>query len=278
MSEIHLSLEEATIDGGDTRRWVLTRDDCPELGIHRIKSLGLTDAAEPFRRVRLNPGGSFVMVCHRGLGKILLDGRWRQSRPGVACLAPPRVLNAFHAEPDVRWRFAWIRYEEPVHVRPVVSASSPVRVRCDPHTLWRTISGVRAEVSAGNDPKLVHHWIELVHGEARRIAQPWHVSDRLWSVWAEVRRELPAEWSLDCLAKRYGASKEQFRRVCLSQLGRSPIHHLASLRIERACHLLSSTDDTVESIARQVGFENAAVFSRAFKRWVGRSPSAYRGT
>ena len=36
------------------------------------------------------------------------------------------------------------------------------------------------------------------------------------------------------------------------------------------------TDDKVASIARQVGFDDASVFSRAFKRWVGRSPKGYR--
>jgi transcriptional regulator GlxA family with amidase domain len=116
----------------------------------------------------------------------------------------------------------------------------------------------------------------LAHGEARRIAQPWHVDDRLWAVWEEVARELAADWSLDRLAARYKTSKEQFRRVCLRDLGRSPMQHLTSLRIERACHLLTSTQDKVESIAEQVGFENAPVFSRAFKRWVGRSPKSYR--
>jgi transcriptional regulator GlxA family with amidase domain len=48
------------------------------------------------------------------------------------------------------------------------------------------------------------------------------VDDRLWAVWDEVARDLAADWSLDRLAALYRASKEQFRRVCLRDLGRSP--------------------------------------------------------
>jgi AraC-like DNA-binding protein len=207
---------------------------------------------------------------------VLLDGRWQSSSAGVACLAPPRVLNAFHAVPAARWRFAWIRYDEAEHVRPLVSAASPVRVRCDAESLWRIVSGLRAQWESTRDARLLHHWIELAHGEAKRIAQPWRVDERLWAVWDEVGRDLAADWTLEALAKRFCASKEQFRRVCLRELGRSPMQHLASLRIGQAQHLLATTDDKVESIARQVGFEDASVFSRAFKRWVGRSPKSYR--
>lgn len=276
MTEIHLDLSETSIDGTGTRLWSLQRADCPELAMHRILHLGMTDAVVPYRRVRLAPTGSFLMVCREGRGQVLLDGRWQTSREGVACLAPPRVLNAFHAVPGVRWRFAWIRYDEPEHVRPLVSAASPVRVRCDSDHLWRILSGLRAEWEDGREQRLLHHWIELAHGEARRIAQPWNVDDRLWSVWDDVSRDMSADWTLEKLATKYRASKEQFRRVCLRDLGRSPMQHLTSLRIERAQHLLAATDDKVESIARQVGFEDASVFSRAFKRWVGRSPARYR--
>jgi AraC-like DNA-binding protein len=276
MTEIHLDLTETTIDGPGTRHWSLTRADCAELAVHRILHLGLTDAVVPYRRVRLAPSGSFVMVCHEGCGRILLDGRWQASRAGVACLAPPRVLNAFHAVRGPRWRFAWIRYDEPEQVRPVVSAASPVRVKSAADGLWRIISGLQAEWTAERNPRLVHHWVELAHGEARRIAQPWGVDDRLWAVWQEVAGDLAAEWTLATLASRYRASKEQFRRVCLRSLGRSPMQHLTSLRIEEACRLLTATTDKVETIARQVGFDDASVFSRVFKRWVGRSPKAYR--
>ncbi|MFM8378944.1 MAG: helix-turn-helix transcriptional regulator [Planctomycetia bacterium] len=276
MSDIHLNLAETTVDGSGSRLWSLACDDCPELAVHRIKRLGLADTAAPYSRVRVRPTGSFFMVCHEGRGQVLRDGRWQSSRKGVACLAPPRVLNAFHAVPNSRWLFAWIRYDEPEHVRPLVSAGSPVRVKCDGEVLWRVVSGLRAEWEGGRDPRLVHHWVALAHGEAKRIAQPWQVDERLWAVWKEVAADLAAEWTLESLAARFDASKEQFRRVCLRDLGRSPMQHLTSLRIERAQHLLSATDDKVESIARQVGFEDASVFSRAFKRWVGRSPKAYR--
>jgi len=276
MTEIHLDLTETTIDGAGTRLWLLRRDDCPELAVHRIMHLGLADVAVPYRRVRVQPSGSFVMVCHEGRGRVLLDGRWQTSRADVACLAPPRVLNAFHAVLGSRWRFAWVRFDEPEHVRPIVSAASPVRVRCDGDVLARIIVGLRTEWDGAREPRLVHHWIELAHGEARRIAQPWRVDDRLWAMWDDVARDLAGTWTLDKLAARYRGSKEQFRRICLRELGRSPMQHLTSLRIERAQHLLTVTSDKVEEIARQVGFENASVFSRAFKRWVGRSPKAYR--
>ena len=276
MTEIHLDLTETTIDGPSTRLWSVHRDDCPELAMHRILHLGLTDAAAPYRRVRLAPSGSFVMACHEGRGQVLLDGRWQTSRAGIACLAPPRVLNAFHAVAGARWRFAWIRYDEPQHVRPLVSAASPVRVRCAGDRLWRIVSGLQAEWESGREQRLLHHWIELAHGEARRIAQPWTVDDRLWSVWDVVSQDLAAAWTLEKLARLHRTSKEQFRRVCLRDLGRSPMQHLTSLRIERAQHLLATTDDKVESIAHQLGFENTSVFSRAFKRWVGRSPARYR--
>lgn len=66
MTEIHLDLAETTVDGASTRHRTLSRDACPELAVHRIKHLGLTDAAVPYRRVRLRPTGIFFMVCREG--------------------------------------------------------------------------------------------------------------------------------------------------------------------------------------------------------------------
>ena len=48
------------------------------------------------------------------------------------------------------------------------------------------------------------------------------------------------------------------------------------VRYRRATSLLSRTDYTLEQIADELGYSDVANFSRAFKRWSGRSPSNWR--
>ncbi len=52
--------------------------------------------------------------------------------------------------------------------------------------------------------------------------------------------------------------------------------YLNSLRVDDAQKLLSNTNDTVTSIATEVGFETIRTFNRAFQRICGMTPSEYR--
>ena len=53
-------LQETTLDGPKTRRWVVEAAACAEMGKHRIARLGMDEALPPYRRVRMKPEGSFV--------------------------------------------------------------------------------------------------------------------------------------------------------------------------------------------------------------------------
>ena len=48
------------------------------------------------------------------------------------------------------------------------------------------------------------------------------------------------------------------------------------VRINRGAFLLAQTDQSVEMIAEQVGFNSLVVFSRMFKKSTGETASAYR--
>lgn len=269
-------LQEITRDGPKTRRWLLEVGQCRALSIHRIARLGIEEAKAPYERVRLSPKGSFIMICLGGRGRVLLDGHWHTVSAGTACLAPPRVPNAFHALKGSPWHFIWARYDEPAFVTPLVSASSPVKLKVDAGQLRRIWEGLRDETAGGGEAQALHHWVELLQHHMRRLAEPWKRDERLRILWQRVEEKLAEDWTLASLAHAAHVSEEHFRRLCWKELGRSPMAHLTSLRIRAAQQMLSNTHDKQEVVAVQVGYRSPIAFSRAFRRWAGCLPSEYR--
>lgn len=276
MNEIHFDLVETSIDGARSRLWKLEAAECSEMQTLHIARIGWHETRAPYRRVRLRPEGSFFLVCVEGEGRILLDGRWQRITAGAACLAPPRVLNAFHAVPGKRFVFAWVRYDESARAMPLVGAASPVRISSGGAELARAVAGLCAEWKSARAPQVLHHWLSLVHTFTTRLACPWESDDRLWKLWELAGRELAAPWTLRTLAERAHMSTEHLRRLCVKTLGRTPIHHLTYMRMQRAQQIIETTDDKLDAIAPQVGYPDTQVFSRAFKRCIGMSPKEYR--
>jgi AraC-like DNA-binding protein len=277
MSKKHLMLSESSLDGPRTRLDVVMAAECPALKAHHIAHVGIVDAFDQYQRVRTRPDGSFLLACFAGEGRILLDGRWQVCRAGTICLAPPNVPDAFHAVKGKRWAFAYVRYHEPAAQKPVVNAASPVRVKSEPEVLQLAVRGLYLEMNGARDPRLMHHWAELIHGWALRVAQPWQVNARLWHLWESVGKELAAEWTLGKLAALAHFSTEHLRRLCLRELGRSPMQQLTYMRMQRAAGLLEVNDDKLDVIAEQVGYSGALALSKTFKKWIGSSPSEFRG-
>jgi AraC-like DNA-binding protein len=273
---IEIPTADTTVDGSRTRRWVLDSQACPLLAAQRIARLGIDTTHAPYERVRLRPSGSFFLASLEGEGRILLEGRWSRLGPGEVIMAPPRVLNAFFTPPGGHWTFAWMRYEEASEMKPLVGAVSPLRVTAGAAELARVIAGLRDEWESEREATVVHHWISLADAHARRLARPWRGHEKLWRLWEDVAGRLAEPWTLDGLAQRVHMSAEHLRRTCRREIGRSPMEHLTYIRMQRAQELLETTDDKLETVAALVGYSSGLVFSRAFARCIGLSPSEYR--
>ena len=92
-----------------------------------------------------------------------------------------------------------------------------------------------------------------------------------------LRADLRRAWSLDEMADAVHLSRAQLARRFRARYGTSPVQWLSEQRIEAARHLLLETDWTLEAIARELGWNDAAFFSRQFKARVGVSPGSLRG-
>lgn len=86
---------------------------------------------------------------------------------------------------------------------------------------------------------------------------------------------VPEGEPLDRMARQVASSRRTIQRR-LYQHGQSYRSLRDAVRRDVALDLLVNTRQTCESIAAALGFSEPSAFSRAFRRWTGRSPGAYR--
>jgi transcriptional regulator GlxA family with amidase domain len=93
---------------------------------------------------------------------------------------------------------------------------------------------------------------------------------------AAIARDFPDEnLSLAAVAHSIATSRRQLQRVFAEQ-GTSFRTELQRVRMARAAQLLRQETLPVATVARAVGYRQAAQFSKAFRRHHGHPPSAAR--
>lgn len=82
--------------------------------------------------------------------------------------------------------------------------------------------------------------------------------------------------SAECLHEKCYLSATHFRRLFGAVMGCSPLEYIHRLRINRACDLLLSTNDSILDISLAVGFDSVSSFNRQFIQATGLPPSKWR--
>ncbi|MGB3544353.1 AraC family transcriptional regulator [Rubrivirga sp.] len=90
-----------------------------------------------------------------------------------------------------------------------------------------------------------------------------------------IQRTPAAPWTVEALGREVGLGRSAFAARFRDVVGESPMRHVTRWRVYRASQLLQANESLSET-AHRVGYESEAAFSRAFKRWTGRSPGSVR--
>ena len=73
-----------------------------------------------------------------------------------------------------------------------------------------------------------------------------------------------------------GLSERTLRRRMADEIDMTWQAYVTQSRLQRAAALLASSGATVLDVATAVGFEHPSSFTRAFRRWIGETPSRYQ--
>ncbi|NOX34808.1 MAG: GlxA family transcriptional regulator [Deltaproteobacteria bacterium] len=84
------------------------------------------------------------------------------------------------------------------------------------------------------------------------------------------------EISVPDLAGIAGLGERTFARRFKKATADTPLEYVQMMRIEKARRMLESTNEGMDAIITQIGYDDLSSFRRLFKKHTGLSPSAYR--
>ncbi|MBD81494.1 MAG: AraC family transcriptional regulator [Crocinitomicaceae bacterium] len=99
---------------------------------------------------------------------------------------------------------------------------------------------------------------------------------RINKVFEYIEQHLNENLSLDQIARIAHFSPFHFHRIFKTLVGQTLNDYISRQRLNRAAnYLLHNPDVNIGALAIELGFSSNAVFTRAFKRVFGQSPSSY---
>lgn len=238
-----------------------------------------------------------LIFVSRGAGVTLLDGVRAQYRPPALVLVPAGCVHGFEFEPGTTGYVVSIsdRLHRDLKQRePAISA-----LFGHPRVLELRQTGLRAADLAlavrmlarelsGDDAGhqlVLNGWLQVLLGNALRfverhadsasspVGQERLVVERFFAL---IERRFRSGQNVNAYAAALHLSPSRLRRVCLALTGQSPMQLVHARILVEAKRLLHFTDSAVNVIATDLGFDDAAYFTRFFSRRAGVSPRNFR--
>ena len=125
------------------------------------------------------------------------------------------------------------------------------------------IQCVRARIASGSE--------NCKSGWLRAIFDP-----KIGEALKAMHERVENPWTVETLAAAAGMSRSAFALRFKELLGETPLEYLTNWRMYKATGLLQEDDKKMFEVAKSVGYDSDAAFSKAFKRVLGVAPREYR--
>ncbi|MEG1427781.1 MAG: AraC family transcriptional regulator [Oscillospiraceae bacterium] len=91
-----------------------------------------------------------------------------------------------------------------------------------------------------------------------------------------IEKNYEEDLKISDLAKLCNMSEPYFRKLFRELVNLSPLDHLNFVRIQKACAMLTGSDEPIISVALACGYTSVSTFNRNFVRYQSTTPTEYR--
>lgn len=149
----------------------------------------------------------------------------------------------------------------------------------DENALTALMGRYTGEIPLLSDPELVERWLAtIVRETAGTVGKAYEKRSKVLIEGAKkyIEANCRSQIGYRDVAREIFISPSYFLSLFKKETGTTFVDYLTTVRIEKAKHLLLTTDMTVTEIAYEFGFNNSNYFSNIFRKTVGVSASEFR--
>ncbi|WP_232436893.1 AraC family transcriptional regulator [Paenibacillus senegalimassiliensis] len=230
-----------------------------------------------------------IHFVHAGKGVVRAEGETHVVTAGQAFIAFPEHVIFYQADEHDPWTYSWIGfYGEQVPYllnRTSLSPSDPVfpmDTKLMPR-LYELLNEVEQEEAAVRDLRmqaLLNEFfatmVKLAPVTAERGTKPQTKDNYIHRCLDFLHTHYAEDITVAQLATMVGLDRKYLSALFKRTVGLPPQQYLLKYRMERACELLKRGKFTVGEVARSVGYQDALLFSKMFRKTIGVAPSDYR--
>lgn len=211
-------------------------------------------------------------------------------RGDVFCIPPGATDYKYYADSKDPWYYAWVAFNG-TKARQYMTLSGinnthiirPAYIEPENYTeLIYQILDAR-HITLPNELTRLGYLFEIISLliETNEAGSPGNPHEYPAEIYVEhalhfIESQYQNNINVNDIVKYVGINRSYFSIVFKQQMQLSPIRYLQEFRITKAKHLLESTNLTLNEIALQVGYKDAFILSKIFKKHVKISPSQYR--
>jgi AraC-like DNA-binding protein len=224
-----------------------------------------------------------------GKGIFRLSGVTYQLCKGDGFLICPNTIVYYKADMEEPWSYTWIGFHglkaESYLVQAGLDLNNPI-FRYDKDDFisncFKQMIGTK-NLGRGKEARLIGLLYTLLSQLIENIDENIIHSEKSNMPEKYIRKAIEyismnysIKTSIKDIAAYVGLDRSYLYTLFKEHLSISPQSFLINFRMDKACQLMLNPDLSIGDIARSVGYQDPLVFSKAFKKIKGASPSEYR--
>ena len=243
-----------------------------------------------------------IGYCKRGVGQILLEEQIQYYETGTITIIPENYPHITISDGEDRNSWEYILFDpkivlvelypnNPNAVRDIIQSINRGAIIIQDKQVGNLSRIIEAILDEGRDQKpygsrMIHFFVGALVVELMRLNKeipyyPYeagkkttmgHIATAVNFVEAHYQEPI----KISDISKACNMSETHFRRTFEEYINMTPADYVNLVRVQKACELLRSTDDSMDGIAIKCGFSTTSTLNRNFKKYMGTSPYQWK--